>query len=200
MKKNFKVYVRILCGKKYFGSTNKSLEERAGYNGSGYKMCTRLYETIESVGWDKVQSIVLYDNLSEWEAKIIETALIKMYKTYLPEFGYNQTCGDGEKLCKEAVNALIENGIDISILEIFEEDVKGKRTHEEVLNFIQSVKDEDLWGRNVIIKKMKREGFVPSSFSHYLYKSSGGDRFDQEFYKRWMTSEKEYEHTVKSLF
>ena len=88
----YKVYMHITPNeKKYIGITKNSLKRRWG-NGVGYK--TQLFgKAIEKYGWNNIKHILLYDNLTEEEAKEKEIQLISFYNTTNSKYGYNNTMG-----------------------------------------------------------------------------------------------------------
>lgn len=85
-------------GKKYFGVTSKSPEER-WKNGNGYKKTqTYFYRAINKYTWDGFEHEIIANGLTESEAKNKEVELIALYKTncnryYSPTYGYNMTDG-----------------------------------------------------------------------------------------------------------
>ena len=75
MKKLYIVYVHITPdGMHYYGVTNNP-KNRWGYNGIHYRD-TSLNTYIEKYGWDNIQHIVLYENLTYEDALKIEDSLI----------------------------------------------------------------------------------------------------------------------------
>lgn len=66
-------------GKCYIGITCQSLKKRWN-GGKGYKECTLFNKAIDKYGWDSFEHRLLFDNLSELEAKMIEEDLIYYYK------------------------------------------------------------------------------------------------------------------------
>ena len=88
----YKVYMHVTPnGKRYIGITKSSLKRRWG-NGTGYK--TQLFNrAIEKYGWDNIKHVILYENLTEEEAKQKEIELIAKYNTADRKCGYNQTKG-----------------------------------------------------------------------------------------------------------
>ena len=88
----YKVYMHITpSGKKYIGITKTSLKRRWG-NGTGYKT-QEFNKAIEKYGWDNIKHVLLYNNLSEKEAKEKEIELISFYNTTNSKYGYNKTKG-----------------------------------------------------------------------------------------------------------
>lgn len=90
----WKVYVHInkLNGKRYVGITSQKVEYRWNY-GEGYKNSPHLYAAINKYGWDGFEHIILFDYLTEQEAKSKEIELIAMWKTQDNRFGYNVSAG-----------------------------------------------------------------------------------------------------------
>lgn len=87
---NFKIYAHInkINGKIYIGQTKRTPYERFGNNGIQYKPQI-FYRAIQKYGWNNFEHVILFDNLSSEMANIIETELIKKYKTTDSNFGYN---------------------------------------------------------------------------------------------------------------
>lgn len=80
--------------------------ERWGKNGIQY--CRQIfYRAIQKHGWDNIKHEILYENLTEREAKSLERKLIKQYKTKDSRYGYNCTYGGdgtvGYKMTKESI-------------------------------------------------------------------------------------------------
>lgn len=61
-------------------------------NGSGYGNQPKFYEDIVKYGWDGFEHEIIYDNLTKPEAQEKEIELIKEYKTYDIQYGYNKNC------------------------------------------------------------------------------------------------------------
>ncbi len=80
----------------YIGITSLSLERRFKHGG-GYKDCVLFDRAINKYGWDNIKHEVLYTNLEEKQAKLLEVSLIHFYKSNDSNFGYNLTAG-GEGL------------------------------------------------------------------------------------------------------
>jgi len=92
--KKFVVYchTNIVNGKRYIGITCQKLSQRFR-NGKGYKSSPHFNNAIKLYGWDNFQHEVLYENLTENEAKQKEIELITKYNTRNHKFGYNITPG-----------------------------------------------------------------------------------------------------------
>lgn len=90
----WKVYVHInkTNGKRYVGITSQKVEYRWNY-GEGYKHSPHLYAAIKKYGWDGFEHIVLFDYLTEQEAKSKETELIAAWNTQDNKHGYNISSG-----------------------------------------------------------------------------------------------------------
>lgn len=83
--------------KKYIGITSRDVKKRWA-NGYGYMGHDYFYKAIQKHGWENIKHEILFENLTESEAKQKEIELIAFYKSYDREFGYNQTLGgDGRK-------------------------------------------------------------------------------------------------------
>lgn len=93
--KTWKVYVHINKdnGKKYVGITSKPKVEHRWNGGRGYKENTHFYAAIQKYGWDGFEHIVLFDGLSESQAKAMECHLIDSWNTQDSANGYNMTSG-----------------------------------------------------------------------------------------------------------
>lgn len=77
--------------KKYIGITSQNVYKR-WQNGYGYKTNPYFWRSIEKHGWDNFDHIILYEGLSERDAKNTEIRLIQQYNTKQPN-GYNLTDG-----------------------------------------------------------------------------------------------------------
>ena len=81
-------------GKKYYGITSKNNpSERWGNNGDNYKRHPYFYNAIKKYGWDNFKHEIIFDNLTENEAKLLEQLYITLYSTNVKENGYNMTLG-----------------------------------------------------------------------------------------------------------
>lgn len=83
----------------YFGITSKQPKKR-WENGAGYRKnnCeSAVYNAILKYGWENIEHIVLYENLTKEEACVMEQELIAKYKTNIRrhgnDYGYNMTDG-----------------------------------------------------------------------------------------------------------
>lgn len=90
--KRYKIYYHLFPnGKIYFGITKQPLKSRWA-NGHGYK--TELMKNaINKYGWENIEHILYADNLTEQEAKNMETILITGFRTNEFQYGYNFTSG-----------------------------------------------------------------------------------------------------------
>lgn len=80
---NEKIYIGITCQKP---------ELRWGH-GSRYKKSTYFRRAVQKYGWDNFEHIVLFDSLTEPEAKQKEIDLIAKYNSNQKEYGYNLAAG-----------------------------------------------------------------------------------------------------------
>ena len=97
--KKYIVYMHIFPNnKKYIGITSKTPNGR-WEGGTGYNQIKQpaMYNAIQKYGWENVEHIILFENLSYEEASQKEIELIKLYKTncrrYGNDYGYNMTDG-----------------------------------------------------------------------------------------------------------
>ena len=101
--RTFYVYVHTnkANNKKYIGITCQEPEARWGKNGihylrkykNGKYMQAAFALAIIKYSWDGFYHEVLFEGLSEKEAKSLEKELISKYNTMHPDFGYNLTLG-----------------------------------------------------------------------------------------------------------
>ena len=94
--KNWTVYEHICPnGKRYIGITCRKPEKR-WKNGIGYKKGTAFRGAIDKYGWNDIQHNILFNDLTEKEAKWLENYLICYYWTFVgfnDSKGYNMTLG-----------------------------------------------------------------------------------------------------------
>lgn len=93
--RHFCVYCHInkITQRRYIGLTGEyPPSKRWGYNGINYKNCVYFYYAIQKYGWDNFEHLILNDNLTQEEAKQLESYYIKLYNTLSPN-GYNLTLG-----------------------------------------------------------------------------------------------------------
>ncbi len=88
-------------GKVYIGITSRSANERWGKNGSRYRNNTTIGIAIKKYGWDNFKHEVLFENINEISAKLIEIDLIYYYKKQ--GISYNITDGGDGQLGRDSV-------------------------------------------------------------------------------------------------
>lgn len=92
MDNSYKLYLHITPNnKRYYGITSQNPKKR-WRSGKGYKT-QFFYKAIEKYGWDNIQHEILFDDLTESEAKELEQYFIQWYDTANPKYGYNITLG-----------------------------------------------------------------------------------------------------------
>lgn len=90
----YKVYKHIAPNKKvYIGITTQDPPQKRWNNGYGYIQNKHFFRAIKKYGWNNIEHLILYDNLSEEEAKNKEIELIKEAKSNNPKYGYNNSNG-----------------------------------------------------------------------------------------------------------
>lgn len=102
--------------KVYIGITSFDVSRRWKKDGCGYKNQGIISNAIKKYGWDNVKHEILFNNLSEQEAKQKEQELIEFYHSYYLDPlgpGYNMTKGgDGNrKLNYEKMEQLYHQGL-----------------------------------------------------------------------------------------
>ena len=90
---NYIVYMH-LCpnGKRYIGITSNTIQKRWG-NGCNYKRNKHFYNAIKKYGWNNIEHIILYENVSKEFACEKEIELISKYKSNDKRYGYNCSIG-----------------------------------------------------------------------------------------------------------
>ena len=102
LEKKYIVYMHIAPnGKKYIGITCNNINKR-WRKGKGYWSNEYFTNAINKYGWDNIQHLILFDNLSKKEAECKEKELINFHNTYKREYGYN--IEKGGSLNKEVSN------------------------------------------------------------------------------------------------
>lgn len=79
-------------GKVYIGITQQDPKKR-WQHGYGYVKNIVFYRAINKYGWDSIEHEVLFDGLTEEEAKKAEVELIAKYNSNDTRYGYNITAG-----------------------------------------------------------------------------------------------------------
>lgn len=77
----FTVYLhKTPSDKFYIGITSKGVSERWSGKANAYKNNPHFYAAILKYGWDQIEHKILYDNVNEISAKLIEIDLIYYFK------------------------------------------------------------------------------------------------------------------------
>lgn len=125
-------HTNLLNNKKYIGITCKSPHQRWGNNGRNYKSSSHFYNAIQKYGWDAFQHEILFEFQNKIEAEEKERELIKWYKTYLSEYGYNMEMGGNYKgkhsisTCKKISDSKIGKPRSQETREKVSDGLKGK--------------------------------------------------------------------------
>jgi len=91
---NYLVYEHVFPnGKRYIGITSQTTMMRWRKDGSGYNNQKLIKRAIKKYGWENISHSVLFQGLSQAEARKIETRLIEEDDLINPEKGYNVTPG-----------------------------------------------------------------------------------------------------------
>jgi group I intron endonuclease len=93
MENEYSVYMHVFPNtKKYIGITHQQPKKR-WKNGYGYRKTSFVYNAIMKYGWDNINHIIIYKNLTKQEAEQKEIELISLYKSNQREYGYNISNG-----------------------------------------------------------------------------------------------------------
>lgn len=128
--------------KVYIGITSQKPEDR-WLNGNNYKGNKHFNSAIKKYGWNNFKHEILFENLTEQEAKDKEIELITLYDSTDPDKGYNLSSGgEGYKLSKDEV-------IERALLREAKKSNGGKSsTLEEILNDLDKVTEMSKNGYN----------------------------------------------------
>lgn len=77
-------------GKIYIGITSKSIKKRLN---TGYDHNAHFSRAIRKYGWENIITEILFENLTEEDAKQKEIELIERYQSTNPHIGYNISLG-----------------------------------------------------------------------------------------------------------
>ena len=84
----------------YIGQTAKSLKSRAGKDGKNYFESSKIFQAIQTFGWNSFEGKIIKTCFSQEEADFIENQLINKYDTV--ENGYNLMYGGQQKAIRKA--------------------------------------------------------------------------------------------------
>ena len=99
---NSKIYIGITCQK----------VEKRWDKGRGYSHNAIFSRAIDKYGWDNFEHIILFEELSEKEAKDKEIELIEKYNSNNKKFGYNITIGGESNHKYETIEEFEKNNIE----------------------------------------------------------------------------------------
>ena len=85
--------------KRYYGITSMNPKKR-WQNGKGYKENKHFTNAINKYNWNNIEHKILFNNLTESEAKLLEQFYIALYDTINRDKGYNISIGgEGSSGC-----------------------------------------------------------------------------------------------------
>ena len=84
-------------GRVYIGCTARTLAERAGQHGEGYRDATKFWKAIQEFGWDSFRVDVLATTESAEEATKLEDKFIEQYRSLNIRYGFNSIKSGGAK-------------------------------------------------------------------------------------------------------
>ena len=164
---DYKVYVHTnkLNGKQYIGITSKTKVEHRWNSGRGYKENPHFYSAIMEYGWDNFSHDVIYDGLTEQEAKAIEVELIEKWRTQNPAFGYNMTSGgDGTSNCHPSQETRMKLSIARSKENLSEETLRRRSEGLKGRKFSEEHKRKIGDGNSKKIEMLSTDGNVIKTF------------------------------------
>ena len=89
--RNYKLYVHIIPdGRRYYGITKCKYLSNRWQKGEGYKNQPRFSEAIAQYGWNNIEQIILFNDLTEEEARELEHYFIQWYNTTNKNYGCNR--------------------------------------------------------------------------------------------------------------
>lgn len=93
----YSVYMFIFPSNKvYVGLTKQSVKDR-WRNGNAYSHSVFVNNAIKKYGWENIEKVVLYDDLTREQAMQKEIELIEWFNSTNREFGYNLSIGGESK-------------------------------------------------------------------------------------------------------
>ena len=105
----YSLYMHITPnGKRYIGITKQKPVKR-WLHGKGYQKQSYFFNAILKYGWDNIEHVVLFNNLTKEEAEQKEIELIAKYRTNERKYGYNiENGGHANKVSKQTRKKLSE--------------------------------------------------------------------------------------------
>ena len=103
--KKYCVYLHTSPSNKYYvGITSQAPEGRWGKGGFRYKRNHHFWNAIQKYGWNNFKHEIIFENLTENEAKAKEHEMVMMLKSYDSNYGYNMTEG-GDTVFKPTIES-----------------------------------------------------------------------------------------------
>ena len=179
METNYYVYLHtnLINGKKYVGITSQEPEQR-WKNGKGYKG-QHFSNAIKKYGWNNFKHEVLYSNLSETKAKILEVSLIHFYESADPKYGYNVSEG-GDIVSEETKNKISKAN---------KGKVRSEETRKKLSESLSGVNNPNygkrgaetsMYGRHLSEEHKAKISEANSGANHHFY----GKRLSEEHRKK----------------
>lgn len=91
--RKYTVYKHTSPTNKIYVGITRTDTKRRWQNGYGYRNNKYFKRAIEKYGWDNFKHEILFENLTEKEAKLMEQMYIALYNTVNPKYGYNRSLG-----------------------------------------------------------------------------------------------------------
>lgn len=86
------MHINKINDKKYVGITCQTPSQR-WRKGKGYRKNKHFHNAIEKYGWDNFYHLIIKDNLTKEEAKLLEIQYIEKYSSNNSDYGYNLSLG-----------------------------------------------------------------------------------------------------------
>lgn len=91
--KKYYVYMHKCPNNKVYIGITSQLPKRRWNNGNGYTNNEYFTNAINKYGWDNIEHIILFKNLTKTEAEQKEIEIIEQYKSNNRKYGYNVLSG-----------------------------------------------------------------------------------------------------------
>ena len=158
-------------GKVYIGLT-QNLKRRWVGKGQAYSGSPVFYKALKKYGWDNFTHEIMYENLTQEQAKQKETELIKQYKSNETAYGYNLTLGGDCNIPNEEVKNKISKTQSAGMTEERKQKIKD------------ALKDRNFSGENNPYYGKQHTQEIRNKMSKNKWKNSDRQKFCDEISQR----------------